>query len=404
AYFLEKDVSDFEWVMWFTKFRNYILLVLSGHVLFGKIVSMVVPEYRALIYMTYGLLTVLALMGYQFVLLLVSHCFVLYTVALIKCRWLCFIAGLGSLASLKLVPFSSWQMDFALGNHQLQDVLYAGGLAFTIIRCMSFMLDNCDLVETNYSFLDLLKYNFYLPFFFFGPIMIYEDFHKQVDHLVASRESDIRGSMIFYLVLICFIDCTFHYLYIVAIPENLQLLDSISDWGVAFLAYSNLLYDWVKAAVLFGMVGSVARLDHFDPPKPPKCITALYVFADTYIYNYVGESHTELFKELRATISTFAVTTLWLGPCPTVCLWSACNCFGLNLELWIRRIACISFIWSRRIRAMFGAANYWNIILYNVLSINSVPFAELAASRLFFHGKCMLWLDLTQYKHAGKTT
>lgn len=49
----------------------------------------------------------------------------------------------------------------------------------------------------------------------------------------------------------------------------------------AGLAYSNLVYDWVKAAVLFGVVNTVARLDHLDPPQPPKCITALYVFADT---------------------------------------------------------------------------------------------------------------------------
>lgn len=49
----------------------------------------------------------------------------------------------------------------------------------------------------------------------------------------------------------------------------------------AGLAYSNLVYDWVKAAVLFGVVSAVARLDHLDPPQPPKCITALYVFAET---------------------------------------------------------------------------------------------------------------------------
>lgn len=49
----------------------------------------------------------------------------------------------------------------------------------------------------------------------------------------------------------------------------------------AGLAYSNLVYDWVKAAVLFGVVNTVARLDHLDPPQPPKCITALYVFGET---------------------------------------------------------------------------------------------------------------------------
>lgn len=49
----------------------------------------------------------------------------------------------------------------------------------------------------------------------------------------------------------------------------------------AGLAYSNLVYDWVKAAVMFGVINTVARLDHLDPPQPPKCITMLYVFAET---------------------------------------------------------------------------------------------------------------------------
>ena len=49
----------------------------------------------------------------------------------------------------------------------------------------------------------------------------------------------------------------------------------------AGLAYSNLVYDWVKAAVMFGVINTIAKLDHLDPPQPPKCITMLYVFAET---------------------------------------------------------------------------------------------------------------------------
>lgn len=49
----------------------------------------------------------------------------------------------------------------------------------------------------------------------------------------------------------------------------------------AGLAYSNLVYDWVKAAVMFGVINTITRLDHLDPPQPPKCITMLYVFAET---------------------------------------------------------------------------------------------------------------------------
>lgn len=41
---LPQDVADFEWVMWFTSFRDVILFALSGHVLFAKLCTMVAPQ------------------------------------------------------------------------------------------------------------------------------------------------------------------------------------------------------------------------------------------------------------------------------------------------------------------------------------------------------------------------
>lgn len=48
------------------------------------------------------------------------------------------------------------------------------------MRCMSFALENCERKDGNYSILELLKYNFYLPFFYFGPIMTFDKFYVQV--------------------------------------------------------------------------------------------------------------------------------------------------------------------------------------------------------------------------------
>lgn len=42
---------------------------------------------------------------------------------------------------------------------------------------------------------------------------------------------------------------------------------------------------------------------------------------------------------------------------------------------------------SRRIRGLFNAANFWAIILYNVLALNSFDFAKLVANRLIFKGR-----------------
>ncbi|XP_059390584.1 protein-cysteine N-palmitoyltransferase HHAT-like protein [Carassius carassius] len=46
----------------------------------------------------------------------------------------------------------------------------------------------------------------------------------------------------------------------------------------------------------------------------------------------------------------------------------------------------ISESMSRRIRAVFNTFSFWTIVLYNVLALNSLEFANLVAKRLFLKG------------------
>uniref|UniRef100_A0AC11DLF7 Hedgehog acyltransferase like n=1 Tax=Ovis aries TaxID=9940 RepID=A0AC11DLF7_SHEEP len=406
------DVADFEWVMWFTSFRNVIIFALSGHVLFAKLCTMVAPQLRSWMYAVYGALAVAGTMGPWYLLLLLGHCVGLYVVSLLGQPWLCLGVGLASLASFKLEPLISWQSGFVTGTFDLQEVLFHGGCGFTVLRCTSFALESCAHPDHRYSLADLLKYNFYLPFFFFGPIMTFDRFHAQVSQVEPVRPEGelwrIRAQAGLSVVAILAVDVFFHFFYILTIPSDLKFVNRLPDSALAGLAYSNLVYDWVKAAVLFGVVNTVARLDHLDPPQPPKCITALYVFAEThfdrgindwlckYVYDYIGGEHSAVIPELGATIATFAITTLWLGPCDVVYLWSCLNCFGLNFELWVQKLAeleplaqietSLSEQMSRRVRAVFGAMNFWAIIMYNLVSLNSPEFSELVAQRLLLSG------------------
>lgn len=59
------------------------------------------------------------------------------------------------------------------------------------MRCMSFALESSEKKEGIYSIFDLLKYNFYLPFFFFGPVMTFDQFHAQVSAPEAGLEEDL---------------------------------------------------------------------------------------------------------------------------------------------------------------------------------------------------------------------
>ena len=58
------------------------------------------------------------------------------------------------------------------------------------LRGMSFCLDCCSSAkkekvkenkdEVKYGFIDLLGYNLYLPLFCNGPVVLYDEFYKQV--------------------------------------------------------------------------------------------------------------------------------------------------------------------------------------------------------------------------------
>ncbi|MEQ2228825.1 hypothetical protein ILYODFUR_012648, partial [Ilyodon furcidens] len=228
------DVSDFEWVMWFSTFRNHILFALTGHVIFAKIFTLLAPKHRSLIFAVYGGLAVLVTMGWTFMALVVSHCIILYSVALVKKKWMCFAAGLSTLASIKLEPYNSWQETLVTGSFDLQDILFYGGCGFSIMRCMSFALENCDRKEGNYTFSDLLKYNFYLPFFFFGPIMTFDRFHAQANNTQLTRKEremwNITTKALLHLGVILVVDVFFHYLYILTIPSDMKLVNKLSDW------------------------------------------------------------------------------------------------------------------------------------------------------------------------------
>uniref|UniRef100_A0A673IVD4 Protein-cysteine N-palmitoyltransferase HHAT-like protein n=1 Tax=Sinocyclocheilus rhinocerous TaxID=307959 RepID=A0A673IVD4_9TELE len=410
------DTADVEWMMWFSTFREHIIFALSGHVIFAKICSLLALQYRSLVFMVYGMLAVFTSMGWAYVTLILSHCVLLYSISLVKLRWLCFVAGLITLATFKMEPFISWQAGFVTGNFELRPLLFYGGCGFTIMRSMSFALENCEKKDGNYSILELLKYNFYLPFFYFGPIMTFDKFYIQANNPNLTRKDgemwNISLQGLLHLGVIMIVAVLLHFMYILTIPSDMKLLKNISDWALAGLAYLNLVYDWVKAAVMFGVINTISRLDHLDPPKPPKCITMLYVFSEThfdrgindflckYVYNYLGGKHDNVLDELIASLCTFGIAALWLGPGWVVFIWAFLNCFGRNFELWTAKFftmepfisieMAISESMSRRIRVVFNTFNFWTIVLYNVLALNSLEFANLVAKRLLLKGEVLV--------------
>lgn len=66
-----------------------------------------------------------------------------------------------------------------------------------------------------------------------------------------------------------------------------------------------------------------------------------------------------MIPELAASVATFIVTTLWLGPCDIVYLWSVLNCFGLNFELWVQKLAEHGPLAQIEVSRWFQAVTGW---------------------------------------------
>ncbi|KAB0393316.1 hypothetical protein E2I00_006532, partial [Balaenoptera physalus] len=177
----------------------------------------------------------------------------------------------------------------------------------------------------------------------------------------------IRAQAGLSVVAIVAVDIFFHFFYILTIPSDLKFASRLPDSALALYVFAE---------------------THFD--------RGINDWLCRYVYDHVGGEHSAVIPELGATVATFAITTLWLGPCDTVYLWSCLNCFGLNFELWVQKLAewgplarieaSLSEQMSRRVRAIFGAMNFWAIIMYNLVSLNSFEFTELVAQRLLLTG------------------
>lgn len=70
-----------------------------------------------------------------------------------------------------------------------------------------------------------------------------------------------------------------------------------------------------------------------------------------------------------------------LGPTVSSSLWAP-----RPIPSWMGQ-AALSQQMSRRIRGLFGAMNFWAIITYNLVSLNSLEFTELVTRRLLLTGE-----------------
>lgn len=77
---------------------------------------------------------------------------------------------------------------------------------------------------------------------------------------------------------------------------------------------------------------------------------------------------------------------MWARPLTHYILFSPGPLASLPMFSWTKQTS-LSEQMSRRVRAVFGAMNFWAIVMYNLVSLNSPEFTELVVQRLLLSGE-----------------
>lgn len=88
-----------------------------------------------------------------------------------------------------------------------------------------------------------------------------------------------------------------------------------------------------------------------------------------------------MLEELLATVCTYGVTIVWLGPRPLVLTWAFFNCFGLNFELWTAKFFAMEPFASLEVGPRVISSEI-------LISLDSTSREIVFFSHLFFESYC----------------
>ncbi|XP_025409063.1 protein-cysteine N-palmitoyltransferase Rasp [Sipha flava] len=272
------------------------------------------------------------------------------------------------------------------------------------LRCLSFSLSSLNKAKNKMlpTFLHFLAYSFYLPCFFFGPIVIYT---KLKDTCITTNKTCLRQrlitliiNLIRYFFWMFVVEFILHYVYINMFLQNIKVFKNLGITALSGFGFGMGQFFFIKYTFIYGTVITVARFDeYFEPPKPPKCISRIYLYSDMWrsfdrgLYNFLKEyiyrpsgCHSEnasLRTKLVRSFMCFAFIFIWHGLSWEVFLWTLFNYVGITLET-LARVFGKSSYYLRYIKFYLSGSNERRF-----LALITSPLTMLSAiSNFFFFG------------------
>ncbi|CAK8693934.1 unnamed protein product [Clavelina lepadiformis] len=365
----KRDIADFEWTFWFSEAKEILVSLYLGHVTIGYIASELRPEMKERCVFAFSFVSVFYIFGGSYIIMMSSLCCAYYLIS--KHRSITYVAVLsGSLLVLfRTVNFS--KVTFLdIGVTPLAE----SALTYAIFRCCSFSFEAIERPSDGNDLMKLFQYNFYLPYFFFGPVLTYDCFKNQEN---SCSNNEIRLfirdviRVFSYVIVVNFLR---HYLHVSCLPLNQEFMQAAPSVVLGFLAFINIYLDWLKGRVLYTLTSGIAR--HVDGcsrvPGCAKCTVNIYTFADTffdrgiqhwlvrYVYDPLGQTHNSFWKEALAGAASFGVVLLAQGVTWQSLAFVLLNWAGLTLEFCLIK----NFNVIRNEVKDFGAICFFVVLFY----------------------------------------
>ncbi|KAM3967903.1 protein-cysteine N-palmitoyltransferase Rasp [Aphomia sociella] len=364
-----RDTSDVEWSSW-----KYFIQTSWYYLILQFFISEILRRTKISIlkywYIVSSVIYIAIHMGLKQLIVILIQPIIFITIIFIGGKklsiWITGILLLVSYNSLKYKYFFWYFLD----REQLQDeevYLILFTIAWIELRCISFCIDYIDKEDkymnmNNYNhatavdtIVAMFSYILYLPLLYIGPMILYDDFEKSFckpkEKLSARLQSFILD-MFLYLVYTFLLDLAFHYIYFLAMQNDIEAIRKFPTIALCGGGLFMGLEFHIKYVISYGTTAAFARLDNIDAPPTPRCVARVHVYSQMWRYFDVGlyrflvkyiykPSMNTLSKyhvfsksanKLLASFATFVFIFMWHGTVWMIFVWSILNYFGITLE------------------------------------------------------------------------
>ncbi|XP_012266658.2 protein-cysteine N-palmitoyltransferase Rasp isoform X1 [Athalia rosae] len=358
----KRDVSDPEWKVWIP-FLYRLFPWVSVHIVGGQIIrSFFNSSILCCWYIIITLALILSSVGFPTVIFLLMQPLLSCLFMLTKGKTLLWTTHLLFVGILNVIKNPDCIVSRWLGVNEDEYNLIIIVFAWIQLKSIAFSLDCVAKYEQKSfkgfptEFVQILAYCLYLPTFFFGQLILYQEFVNGINTPFEKWTSKRVGTVFLYLsrylFWVFFTEFAMHFVYINVLHFHPKMVSNFSSWALYGFGYCMGQYFSNKYVVLYGFSSAIARAENIADLKTPKCIGRIHLYSDMwkyfdrglhkflvrYIYLPIA-GPTSVLRKIFASFTCFAFVYVWHGTRMYIFIWSALNFVGVTIESLARIIA-----------------------------------------------------------------